>query len=230
LSAVRIQIEVHLLPGGFFIMDPTRTTKLAGLMTGLAFLAALSGCGGRQLTSYRPNVALSGVKRFLGFAQFYAKSPAIVWSEPDRASKVQGRLAVNTQVTETDRNERGWSKIKTEDGSLEGWVSTSVLSEQPVTARSKGTSRPSREPASRTGKEPLKSEEQPPPAKTTPEPAVSTEEQTEPPAAQEPDPSERAIGPPGPPPASGATIPPEPTPIQEPPPERRGKPEIFEPF
>lgn len=223
----------------------------------LVLAVAVTGCAGGG--SFDRDFNPSGVKRFLGLSEFYLSSRTTVRVRPDRSAPAAGVLSRNTKVKETDRNEAGWSKVKTLDGAIEGWLPFSVLSKEPVSSTSvrKRSTQPSkkavREESGEAAKTPPEEEEEPGAEEAKPEPAarepveeakpeppkeaapaVSQPEVKEPAPAPKPAPEPKSEGSGGilaPAPASGATTPPTPPPSKyRPPADREGRPESFEPF
>ena len=238
-------------------MNASRSAGTFYLLAWFAFAVLPLGCAGSggPLTQ---KFDLSGVKQAMGISQYYIRSRTAVWTSPDRSSAVVGRLSQNARVTETDRNERGWSKVKAADGGLEGWVPTAALWVEPVQPGSRKTERATVKPSGRTTKPDEKQpvevqQQQPQPVETeqtqeeaSQEPAGQTggearQEATPAPSEKKSDEgtAQKETAKPaetsgqgsllGPSPASAAPAPKEPTTYQ-PPAERKGKPEIFEPF
>lgn len=234
-------------------MNAEKHLRFFRLLAGVLMVLMVAGCATSDLSTLGNRVNLGGVKGFLGLSQYYVKSQTGLWNRPDRSSGREGTLTANTRVTEITRDDLGWSKVRTVDTNLEGWLPTALLSENPVSSGLRSTGKISKEPARRGGapiqKEPQKATT--PPSKPQPEGSGEKAEQEGregPPPAPDavssvPSESETTVqGDSSKPsgdsakggllevtPADAATSAPAPPPYN-PPTERKGRPEYFEPF
>lgn len=122
-------------------------------------LLAAAGCGTDipRLTKDLP---------FLGDHALYARYDIALLAEPQRAAPTVGRIKRGDQVVEEERNQFGWSKVRTASGQV-GWVATSRL----------GAHQPSAAPAAPAAHKPTAVQE---PAAPAQEPPPSTESEQPP--------------------------------------------------
>jgi hypothetical protein len=233
-------------------MDAMERLGLFRMLAGMLMTLVVVGCAGRDISTLH-RIDLPEIKGFLGLSQYYVKSQTTLWSRPDRSSELQATLSANTKVTEITRDTLGWSRVRTADTTLEGWLPTALLSEQPVSSGPKTTRRRSKESTRKTAEEVQKGSqrgtaEEPEPVagesgersgeqasgKPQPEPGPASivpaeSEATVQTDSRKPSGDKENGGLLGAPPADAAT-PPSAPPAYAPPAERKSRPEYFEPF
>lgn len=199
-----------------FLNRPNLRRKVMGITALWVFALVPAGCSlNRQQLSH----PVAGMKQLLGVSQYYVKSYATLRAKPDRTSKVQGKLPVNAKVTEISKNEVGWSQVKAADNNLQGWIPTSLLSQNPVETRAKAKT------------EEKTAKKTPPPEEQTsvteaPQAVAPPSAESKPEAAQ----AEQSGNWLSPSPAAAEPIPPSSPANKTPSAERKAEPEMFDSF
>lgn len=219
------------------MLTERKLVMVLGMVIGVLCLSGCAGTGApltRQLNMDRLKSVWSGPS-----TEFYVSAPTSLRKAPSQSAGVVSRVGRNARVTELERDQRGWSRVKVSESGATGWVASHLLSDSPIVskaaesaAKSQDRRRSAPEVVPLKDDQPVRQGEAPPETATTgvkPADPAAGELQAEPESGTGTTPS-KGSWPSLVSPAEAAEPPAADAPSRKEPAERRGRPEMFDPF
>ncbi len=200
----------------------------------------LSGCAGTGAPLTR-QLSIDSLKSVWGgpSAEFYVSAPTSLRKAPTQSASVVSRVGRNARVAELERDQKGWSRVKVSETGATGWVASYLLSDSPVSSKKAESGVKSQERKRETPDHaPLKDDLADRPREVPPETATTGVKPADPVAEESQAGAESGTGtspskgswPSLVSPAEAAEPPAADVPARKEPAERRGRPEMFDPF
>ena len=219
------------------MLTARKLVMVLGMVIGALFLSGCAGTGApltRQLNMDRLKSVWSGPS-----AEFYVSAPTSLRKAPSQSAGVVSRVGRNARVAELERDQRGWSRVKVSETGATGWVASYLLSDSPVASKAAESAAKSQD-RRRSAPEgvPLKDDQPVRQGEVPSETATTGVKPADPAAAESQAGAESGTGttpskgswPSLVSPAEAAEPPATDVPARKEPAERRGRPEMFDPF